>query len=319
MMRAVVRSPLTDPSFLISIRSFARRLPFTVPNTTTSRAMMSAVTFAVAPTVSFRSSSWISPSTEPSISRSSLPEISPFTCRLDPSRAVARSAVAPNGRIASVLIAVVPSQVAGASFGGSFEYKFLGSGCAACGVSGFLLPHIGPPQGKAPPHTDFRPGYSKLYSPVLMAANLVCAGRSSQLLGLGTGPAWRGYQCSLNLVQRPTAAARGAAENHAVGPLHDFLQRPVRPLLAFAQDLSYIDIPAKPDLYRGLVTDWNGQHIQDLRPSIQGNKVCCTPAGNLYGVALSLGEVRCGVTRNRIRRKPRNRSQEIYTRISRRS
>jgi len=31
---------------------------------------MSAVSFAVAPTVSFRSSSWISPSTEPSISRS---------------------------------------------------------------------------------------------------------------------------------------------------------------------------------------------------------------------------------------------------------
>src|SRR5262249_31214819 len=78
--------------------------------------MMSAVSFAVAPTISFRSSSWISPSTEPSISRSSLPEISPLIWRLGPSRAVARSAVAPIGRRASVLIVFVPSQVAGAGF-----------------------------------------------------------------------------------------------------------------------------------------------------------------------------------------------------------
>src|SRR6266853_6654766 len=56
MIRAVVRSPFTEPSFLISIRSFARRLPFTLPNTTTSRATISAVTFAVAPTVSFHHS-----------------------------------------------------------------------------------------------------------------------------------------------------------------------------------------------------------------------------------------------------------------------
>src|ERR1035438_5429676 len=35
MMRAVVRSPTTDPSFLISMRSRARRLPFTLPYTTT--------------------------------------------------------------------------------------------------------------------------------------------------------------------------------------------------------------------------------------------------------------------------------------------
>src|SRR5882724_6237481 len=101
MIRAVVRSPFTEPSFLISIRSFARRLPFTLPYTTTSRALMSAVTFAVGPTVSFRSSSWISPSAEPSISRSSVPEISPFTRRLDPSHPVSRSAPASNGLITS--------------------------------------------------------------------------------------------------------------------------------------------------------------------------------------------------------------------------
>src|SRR5205823_11331978 len=135
------------PSFLISIRSLARRLPFTVPYTTTSRAIMSAVTFAVAPTVSLRSSSWINPSTEPSIRRSSLPVISPLTCRLDPSRAVARSPVAPSGRMASVLIAVVPSQVAGADFGNGFVAKFFGSGCAIGCVSGFLtFPHIEPPR-----------------------------------------------------------------------------------------------------------------------------------------------------------------------------
>src|SRR5712664_235480 len=151
MMREVVRSPLTEPSFLISILSLARRLPFTLPYTTTSRAMISAVTFAEGPTVSFRSSRVISPSTDPSINRSSLPEISPFTCRLAPSRAVARSAVAPNGRIASVLIAGLSSQAAGAGFGDLFVCNFFTSGCPACGASGFLLPHIGPPKETAPP------------------------------------------------------------------------------------------------------------------------------------------------------------------------
>src|SRR5215469_14591010 len=165
MIRAVVRSPLTEPSFLISILSLARRLPFTVPNTTTSRAMISAVSFAVAPTVSLRSSSCTSPSTEPSRSRSSLPEISPLMWRLGPRRAVARSAVAPKGRIASVLIAVVPSQeFAGVAVGfgaGGLTGKFLDSGCAACGVSGFLLPHIGPPKGIVHPTQISGPGYAK--------------------------------------------------------------------------------------------------------------------------------------------------------------
>src|SRR5580704_11537217 len=115
--------------------------------------MISAVTLAVAPTVSLRSSSWISPSTEPSISRSSLPEISPLTCRLGPRRAVARSEVAPIGRNASVLMVLVPSQVAAEDFGGGFTGKFFNSGCAGswvcCGASGFLF-HIGPPKGYHP-------------------------------------------------------------------------------------------------------------------------------------------------------------------------
>src|SRR6516164_5435431 len=113
---------------------------------------MSAVTLAVAPTVSLRSSSCTNPSTDPSMTKSSLPEISPLTCRLGPKRAVERSAVAPIGRIASVLIAVVPSQVAAAGLGGGlFTGKFLISGCAGCGVSGFLFPHIGPPKGQHTP------------------------------------------------------------------------------------------------------------------------------------------------------------------------
>src|SRR5215475_9160534 len=115
--------------------------------------MMSAVSLAVAPTVSLRSSSWTRPSTEPSIRRSSLPEISPLMCKLGPSRAVERSAVAPIGRIASVLIGLFPSQdVAAGVEGGGLTGKFFGcSGCAACGVSGFLFPHIGPPKGQHTP------------------------------------------------------------------------------------------------------------------------------------------------------------------------
>src|ERR1700686_393157 len=162
IMRAVVRSPFTDPSFLISMRSLARRFPFTVPETTTSRAIISAVTLALAPTVSFRSSSVISPSTVPSISRSSLPEISPLTCRLEPSRAPVpvRSPVFPSGRIASVPVAmlVVPSQAALAGFGGSLKLNFLGAGSEACGVSGLLLLHIDPPKGQPRKQQDVLPG-----------------------------------------------------------------------------------------------------------------------------------------------------------------
>jgi hypothetical protein len=53
---------------------------------------------------------------------------------------------------------VVPSQVAGAGFGGSLKLNFLGSGSAACGVSGFLLLHIDPPKGQPPKQQDVQPG-----------------------------------------------------------------------------------------------------------------------------------------------------------------
>src|SRR5438128_2306767 len=46
MICAFVKSPLTEPSFLISILAFPRTLPFTLPYTITSPAMMSAINFA---------------------------------------------------------------------------------------------------------------------------------------------------------------------------------------------------------------------------------------------------------------------------------
>src|ERR1700687_276241 len=70
---------------------------------------MSAITFAFDPTVSFRPSSWISPSTKPSISRSSVPEMSPFTRRLAPSHPVSWSAIVSTGFLVSAgLLGSVP-------------------------------------------------------------------------------------------------------------------------------------------------------------------------------------------------------------------
>src|ERR1700722_11121251 len=103
--------------------------------------MISAVTRALAPTVSLRSSNCTSPSTLPSIARSSLPVISPFTCRLAPSRAVP-----------VVEGYVVVSK--GAIFFASPENDdgvavTAGLGCSGisclAGASGFLSPHIYPP------------------------------------------------------------------------------------------------------------------------------------------------------------------------------
>src|ERR1700674_2223600 len=117
---------------------------------------MSAVSFAFVPTVSFRPSSWISPSTEPSISRSSVPVMSPFPRRLDPSHPAARSAAASNGRTTSVLFLLVS--------------KFVDSGAAACGVSGFFLSHIGPSLGQHTPR-GFPGGVHQTRSPALAYIN----------------------------------------------------------------------------------------------------------------------------------------------------
>src|SRR5580704_9298385 len=93
---------------------------------------MSAVIFAVDPTVSFPLSSWIDPSIRPSITRSSVPVISPFTRKLDPSRPVWRSPVESNER--GVLVVS----------------KVFASGATAWGVSDFFVPHMGPPPDHAP-------------------------------------------------------------------------------------------------------------------------------------------------------------------------
>src|SRR5712692_3916510 len=71
--------------------------------------------------------------------RSSFPVISPFTCRLAPRRAEARSGVVVSGRIASVLMAV-PSKDVETGFGGIVPG---GLGRAVCGVSAFLF-HMAP-------------------------------------------------------------------------------------------------------------------------------------------------------------------------------
>ena len=99
-----------------------------------------------------------SPSTAPSMSRSSLPEISPFKCRLDPSRDGARAAVSPAGRITSLFILVVPSQDAEAGVGGRYLCNLVGSGSAVAVVSGILLLHIRISTGTSAPQLTDRVG-----------------------------------------------------------------------------------------------------------------------------------------------------------------
>src|SRR5258708_2778558 len=90
LILTVVISPITEPSFLISTRSRAFRLPSTLPQTTTSRACTSELSFAVGPIVSLCPWSEIEPSTVPAICRSSLPEMSPLTTRFAPKHATSR-------------------------------------------------------------------------------------------------------------------------------------------------------------------------------------------------------------------------------------
>src|SRR5579862_1585518 len=112
--------------------------------------MTSAVSFALAPTVNLRSSSWTSPSTLPSMCRSSLPVISPFTCRLAPRRAVPLALAEPVvGYVSSGAIVFAspkedPAGVvvdAGAVGGATVCLGCCGSGVLE-GVSGFLSPHM---------------------------------------------------------------------------------------------------------------------------------------------------------------------------------
>src|SRR5882762_324996 len=107
----ILKSPVTDASFPISIRPFAHTFPFTFPLTSTSPAVILAVSLAAGPMVSCPSLRRTTPSTEPSIRRSSAPEISPFTSKLGPSHEL-------------------------------FACKFLSSGFALSSLSGFLISHI---------------------------------------------------------------------------------------------------------------------------------------------------------------------------------
>src|SRR6185437_9137249 len=77
-IRAMAKSPNTDPVLLTSIRSWALALPFTLPCTTSSRAAMSALTAPLGPTVTNWPGNWIEPSTSPSMKMSSVPLILPL-------------------------------------------------------------------------------------------------------------------------------------------------------------------------------------------------------------------------------------------------
>src|SRR5258708_6437431 len=90
MIREVVRSPMTEPCFLISMRPLARRLPLTSPNTITSDAVISPLTWAFCPMVSRWSPSEMGPSTLHSTWRSSVPVIWPLIFSPGPSQAGAR-------------------------------------------------------------------------------------------------------------------------------------------------------------------------------------------------------------------------------------
>src|SRR5580765_3959687 len=88
----------------------------------------------------------MSPSTLPSTCKSSLPEISPLTCRLAPNRAEPPGVVG-KGRIASVLM-VLPSTDGATGLTGLVSGPFDGPGtdASAASPSAFLFPHIGPPR-----------------------------------------------------------------------------------------------------------------------------------------------------------------------------
>jgi hypothetical protein len=78
VMRGALRLPSTTPPAFSSKRSFAVTLPITWPSTTTDLATISAVSLALAPTVSTLSGRLMRPSTLPSSVRSSAPLRSPL-------------------------------------------------------------------------------------------------------------------------------------------------------------------------------------------------------------------------------------------------
>jgi len=77
-MRCATTSPMSEPSLRISTRSLAVRLPLTLPITTTSRAVMLAVTAPLRPMLTRLPASEIDPSTRPSMNSDSEPVTSPL-------------------------------------------------------------------------------------------------------------------------------------------------------------------------------------------------------------------------------------------------
>src|SRR5215510_6013790 len=78
LMRWQTTSPVSEPSLRMSTRSLAVRLPFTLPRTTTSRALMLAWTCPLRPTVTRFPGRLMVPSTRPSMYSDSEPVTSPL-------------------------------------------------------------------------------------------------------------------------------------------------------------------------------------------------------------------------------------------------
>src|SRR5271156_2666298 len=132
LIRAVVISPITSASFLISTRSRTLRSPVAVPYTITSRAVTWELNWAVRPIVTLWPGSEIGPSIFPSICRSSSPEISPLISNVDPKQDKSR-AVGLLGRIEAVALSGAP---------GNLDSRDEAEpGCSVCGS----LVHMVPP------------------------------------------------------------------------------------------------------------------------------------------------------------------------------
>src|SRR6185369_10760052 len=78
LMRAAATSPVSAPSARMSTRSVAETLPFSLPRTTISRALMLAFTWPFLPTVTRLPGMLMLPSTLPSMNSDSVPVISPL-------------------------------------------------------------------------------------------------------------------------------------------------------------------------------------------------------------------------------------------------
>src|SRR6266436_5636489 len=135
LIRAVEMSPVTEPSFLISTLPRAWTLPTTLPETTTSPALISELSWAVEPTISSWPRSEIGPCTLPSICKSSSPVTWPLISMLAPRRAELREGELPRREVEGALKGTTGDEEprAGEAAGGS---------ATACDLDHIILPPL---------------------------------------------------------------------------------------------------------------------------------------------------------------------------------